>query len=406
MWAAKCLLSTWDFNVAARSLPVAPPVHALARVVDAVFRALFRRHIYLALLGPLIAGTIGAIVLVTMIDPYHVYGWGAVPHLARAQYEPGAQPRLLNVISSQGYDTLIVGGSTAQQFSPTDAEAVLGGTKRAFVLTYSGPRPRDLKVVMSKVATAPKLQRVLLSFDNSYLFPANIGRGSFPFTLYDGDLLNNARSIDFEAVMLSLRLFTGREFFLPAWDFERTQLAWRREFERSQSPAFVRHAREMIEQRRNMVLDPARLSCADIPGIPLVVDFARDLARRNVRLDIVIPPYSYLIYYHWFDDDRRQIVKNEPPLAAMLTMRRCLLEAVEPLGSASIYAFDLRQDIVGDLGNYRDSAHLYGSDVGRKIFKLIESGQGRLTLTGFDAYAAELKRNVADYHYTNSRLAR
>jgi hypothetical protein len=164
----------------------------------------------------------------------------------------------------------------------------------------------------------------------------------------------------------------------------------------------MQRARALIERRRAIVLDPAHMTCAELSGMAQVVDFARALAARNVRLDIVVPPYSYLIYFAWFDAGPRQVVRNEPPLAAMLIMRRCLLEAIEPLGGVSVYAFDLHQDIVGDLGNYRDFTHLYGSPVGRKIFQLIENGQGRLRLADFDAYTAELRRKVVSYQYTNS----
>jgi hypothetical protein len=189
----------------------------------ATYSALFRRRVYLLVVAPLILCAIGAVVLVAAVDPYDVYAWGPAPVLERSRYEPSAQPRLLNVITAQGYDTLIVGGSTAQQFSPDDAEAVLSGTKRAFTLAYSGPKPLDLKVVMDKVAKAPGLRRVLLSYDTSYMFPAHVGRVAFPFALYDEDVTNDARLINLESIALSLRLLTAQEFFLPAWDIAKSE---------------------------------------------------------------------------------------------------------------------------------------------------------------------------------------
>ena len=134
-------------------------------------------------------------------------------------------------------------------------------------------------------------------------------------------------------------------------------------------------------------------------------DFARTLEARNVRLDVVIPPYSYLVYYEWFDQNRREVVRGQPPLSALLTMRRCLLEAVASSKNVTVYAFDLHPEIVGDMANYRDAVHLNGSEVGRKILSLIDQEDGRLTLENFDAYATTLRQRVASYQYKNSALA-
>jgi hypothetical protein len=367
-------------------------------------RRRFWRNRFLWVIG----GLYGALVLigagVTAVDPYDLYPWGPRPVLTRDRYSPNALPWLLNVIADGGYDTLVIGGSTAQQFESADIRQAWPDARRPFVLTYSGPKPTDLKVVMAKTAKARGLKRVLLSYDLSYLFDDDVSRGSFPFALYDRDGINDLRDYGFQSIELSARLLTGREYFVKDWDFAGDKADWARRYQRSLSPANVERLRGLIAAHRAEVDAPTSLTCADFPAIALIPQYARALAANGVRLDIVAPPYSYAMYFDYLDPLKRQSLKNGAPLSTLILTRHCLLESVRGLDNVRVFAFDLTPGIADDMGSYRDTVHLFGNRAAKIMLRDIEAGQGRLTLDNFDRYQAELRGRVSRYQYFNSGI--
>jgi hypothetical protein len=362
------------------------------------------RRPYLVILLSLFLATASLAAFVTVVDPYDLYSWGVPPHLDRRQYDPNELPWLLNVVANGDYDTFLIGGSTAQQFEARDIEKALTGTRRAFAITYSGPKPRDLAVVMQKVSSARNLRRVLLSFDNSYVFPPDQARANFPFELYDTNPLNDLRAASFDELELALRLVLGQEYFLKKWDYARTIEDWSKHYQQNLQPAIAAERRRIISARRQAVAAPARLDCSSYPALSIIHAFAVSLAKRGARLDVVVPPYSYFLYYDYFDPNKRQIVLNNPPLGAFLVMRKCLLQTLAADENARVYAFDLNAEIVEDMANYRDEAHLFGAKWGAFMLKAVDQDRNRLTLSTFDAYADALRDRVARYDYRNSRL--
>jgi hypothetical protein len=360
------------------------------------------RNRYLLILSTLYFTLMLVAFTVTAVDPYDLYPWGLRPTLARDRYDPNALPWLLNVIARSGYDTLVVGGSTAQQYRADDIRNAWPQSHRPFVLTYSGPRPADLRIVMDKTAGAPGLKRVLLSYDLTYLFDAGISRASFPFSLYDRDPIDDLREFGFQSIELSARLISGREYFVSAWDFAATQAEWKKKRRQSLDPIEVDRIRRLITAYRSAVDQPTPLTCRDFPAIKLIPRYAKALAARNVRLDVVIPPYSYAMYFDYLDPMKRHTMKNGPPLSTLLLTRRCLLESVQGLSNVRVFAFDLTPGIADDMDSYRDTVHLFGNLAAQAMLRDIELGRGQLTLENFDHYQNELRRRVTRYQYFNS----
>ncbi len=102
------------------------------------------RKPFLRVLGALVAVLIAGALFITAIDPYNNYPWGLTPKLERQRYNPRAVPWLLNTLIKSDYDTYLIGGSTVSPFVPADIERELTGTRKAFVVGYLAPRPRDL----------------------------------------------------------------------------------------------------------------------------------------------------------------------------------------------------------------------------------------------------------------------
>ncbi len=362
------------------------------------------RKPFLRVLGALVTVLIACALFVTAVDPYDNYPWGFTPKLERQRYNPRAIPWLLNTLVKSDYDTYLIGGSTASPFVPADMERELTGTRKAFVVGYLAPRPRDLAAVFRQIGRAKSVRRIIVAFDISYLHPPEVARREFPFALYDDDVTNDLRAYGIQAFRLSVRMLTGQEYHLDDWDIARDDASFEDIYRRSMSPETVQSIRRTIETYKPNVLNPSPHGCEDLPAVNALSDFARTMAARGVRVDILIPPFSYYVYYDWLNPKRTPYRLTSAPLTTLIASRRCLLAALDGAPDTRVFAYDLRSEIVEDMGSYRDSAHIHGTEIGRRMLEMINRGEGLLTLAAFDDYASQLSARVKNYTYRNSKL--
>ncbi|NOT38932.1 MAG: hypothetical protein HOP13_00400 [Alphaproteobacteria bacterium] len=362
------------------------------------------RKPFLRVLGALVAVLIACALFITAVDPYDNYPWGFTPKLERQRYNPRAVPWLLNTLVKSDYDTYLIGGSTVSPFVAADIERELTGTRKAFVVGYLAPRPRDLVTVFRRIGQAKSVRRIIVAFDISYLHPPEVARREFPFALYDDDVANDLRAFGIQALRLSVRMLTGQEYHLNDWDIARDNASFEDLYRRSLSPETVRSIRRKIEEYKPYVLNPSPHSCENLPAVNALNDFARTMAARGVRVDILIPPFSYYVYYDWLNPKRAPYRLTNAPLTTLIASRRCLLAALDGAPGTRVFAYDLRPEIVEDMANYRDSAHIHGTELGKHMLEMINRGEGLLTLATFDDYASQLSARVKNYTYRNSKL--
>jgi hypothetical protein len=266
------------------------------------------------------------------------------------------------------------------------------------------PRPRDLQVVFQRIARARVVRRVIVSFDVSYLHPADVGRRGFPFALYDDDMTNDLRAFGLQALRLSGGMLAGQTYDLAEWAISEDDARFEEAYRLSQTPEAVARARRVINKNRSSVRRVSPLNCRDFPALESLRSFVGSMATRGVRVDVLIPPFSYFVYYDWLEPNRAPVQLSGAPLSTLVTMRRCLLLALDGLPETRIFAYDLQPDIVEDMGNYRDPVHLQGTEMGRRLLAMMNRGEGQLTLGNFDTYASQLDMRVKNYTYFNSKL--
>lgn len=365
---------------------------------------LFGRNGFALALGGAFAGLFGLAAALTAIDPYDLYPWGARIPLKPERYSHVASLWILGAVSRGGYETVLIGGSSAEQLEGEDIQRILPEAGRAIDVLYPGPRARDLAIVADRVGRSPDLRRLIVSFDSSWLFGAEDAHPNFPFALYDGSPLNDLRAMRPESLTLAARLVTGRPFELQAWRRERVWAVLDEGNRQAQTVERAAIYRRIIAETREGVDDPTRLTCADLDALPKLFRIVDGLAKRGVKVDVVIPPYSYLSYYDFRRPERQFQTRDQPALATLILARRCLVETVGATPGVRVFAFDLEAAMVEDMANYRDGTHLHGPRWGRWMLTEMAADRGRLTPTNFDAYAAELRRRVVAWHYRNSNL--
>lgn len=368
-------------------------------------QAIRLRWLYLALPAGVWLALVALQAWLMAMDPYSAYPWTPPRTVPASDYSMDLAPYLLDVARRGATDTVLIGGSTGLNFTPADIRANLAGARNVLNLSYDGPRTRDMALVLDKLADAPAVKRVFLSLDYQYSFPEGLKREQFPYDLYQAGLPGKVLIFDKTATTLSLRLMQGRSLALPDKPFSQFRAKEAGEYKTFMSPERAGKLTRAIDQGRGAVEARSGKTCADLPMVSRhLLPFARRLSAQGKRLDIVIPPWSLAYYYDvltWPDNDG---FGWRTSLDTSLTLRRCVVEGVAGLAGVRVFTFDDDDAIVADLANYYDPGHVYRMDLFPRMLREVDAGRHQLTAEGFDAYAADLRRRVLAYRYTNSAL--
>lgn len=365
-------------------------------------RVPFARRLYLiapaVCAGVLFAGQMA----VSAIDPYNLYPWSS-PRAVPPDTAMGLSPYMVRAVARGNYDTVFVGGSTAQSFLPADMVSRLDGTKHAANLSYRATRPADLGVVFKEIAAAPNVKRVLLSLDLVYLMPDSARFAQFPFHLYEGDWSERLFRVDRQAYRLAGRIATGGDLSLPEFSYAQYRDGLTRKYETWHAPESAAHEQETIATMRAKVSEPTERTCPDLTAVTnRLLPFAKQLSAAGKRLDVVVPPYA-LSFYHWVARQQAGLLFTpNAPLENALLLRRCVTEELAKVEGARVFAFDGEPWLTDDLANFHDAGHVYKEEIYRFMLDEINAGRHQLTPANFAAYADDLRSRVASYSYTSS----
>jgi hypothetical protein len=207
-----------------------------------------------------------------------------------------------------------------------------------------------------------------------------------------------------ESFQLSWALLRGGPLWLPAWSRAAEQASYRDRYAFMQGDAPKADLRAYIARNRVSINTPSKLSCADLDSIGEdLAPFVRAMSARGVEVDVVLPVYSWVLYYHTGEPDPRGM--SRPSLLNdLLLMRRCLVEALDDVPQVRIFAFDNVPGLASDWKNYFDPGHLYNVEANRYILRSIAAGEHVLSRDNVDADIAQLRANVMGYEFTSNEI--
>jgi hypothetical protein len=367
----------------------------------------WRRPLLFAIGSIAIAYCLLALVLV-LIDPFDIYPWGIKPTLkTNGDYSAEATRYLAAAVAkAPAFNTILVGASTARLYTPQMMEEVLPGTRLAFNFSYSAPSSADRAAVFRELLRFSAPRRLIVEVDWTYILPKAFQHSTpgFPLYLYDDVWWNDARTMTTESFQLSWSLLRGGPLWLPAWSRAAEQVSYRDRYAFMQGDAPKADLRAYIARNRISINTPSKLSCADMDSIGEdLVPFVREMAARGVEVDVVLPVYSWVLYYHTGEPDPRGM--SRPSLLNdLLLMRRCLVDSLDGLPHVRIFAFDNVPGLASDWKNYFDPGHLYNFEANRYILRSIATGEHVLTRGNVDAEIARLRANVIGYEFTSNRI--
>jgi hypothetical protein len=365
------------------------------------------RRPFLPAIGALAGGYCIVALLLAAIDPLALYPWGIPGHLrADGDYSMELTPYLIDAVAKDpNFDTLFLGGSTGHFYTPQMMEEILPHTRRAFNLSYARPSAQDRAVVAREVLRHSHARHFLLEADWPYAVPARDQHiaESFPLYLYDNNWWNDVRQINWQMLKLTLAVLRNNSLWTSSWGKTQEQVTFETQFEAIHSPVFEAKYAAVIARRKAGVDAPSNLTCEAMDTIGThLVPFVRALSQRGAQVDLLFPPYSWLIYYRAGESGDPL---NRPSfLNDVLLLRKCIVQAVDGLAGVRVFAFDDVPAIGGDFRKYMDAGHLYDPDTNRYILQSIANGEHRLTGENIAAKNAEMEANVDGFQLTGSNF--
>lgn len=338
-----------------------------------------------------------ATVLAT--DPYDIYRWGAKLQLNMNDVPRDNVVRWIDVITKKSaINTFLVGGSTTAMYSPDDIAAALGGETIAYNLSYGGPRPLDRDIVLDQLAINSQGQRIIITFDWSYILDPGTMRHGFPEFLYDEEFADDIRMVDLKAMRRTLKILTGQTRY-DSQDGGRYAKFVEKQYRDFQKPSRMEEFRALIEEYRSVIDAPSGRTCASFNAVDeQLVPRVRKFAEKGIKIDVVMPILSYAYYYFHMSDI------GPTMLDEVLISRRCFVEAVDGMPNVRVFAFDDEPAIAGDLGNFRDPGHVYNPDVLSRTLTSLSTGDNSLTRASVGNYERRIRTEVKNYKVKNSYL--
>jgi hypothetical protein len=342
------------------------------------------------------------------VDPFNLYAWGISAKLkSSGDYSMESTPYLVDAVAKDpGIDTLFLGTSTGHFFTPQMMEEILPHTRRAFNLSYSNPSSPDREAVARQLIRYSHARRFIIEADWTYMIPKREQHtaASFPLYLYDTVWWNDVRGVNPRSIQLSFAALRGESLWIPSWNQKREQEGYRRRYDLLHTPSAIEEFTGYVSRNKTSIDTPSRLTCASMDSIgENLVPFVSFLSARGAEVDVVMPAYSWVLYYWTHDPDRRGL--SRPSLLHdQLAMRECVVKALDGLPGVRIFAFDDVAGLNSDLRNYFDPVHLYNPAANRYILRSIADDAHRLTRRNIDAKNAQMRLGVIQYQFTNNRV--
>lgn len=352
-----------------------------------------------ACLGVLIAYW-AAVGFVLAVDPYDVYRWGVRPRLDPHNVTRSSVRLFSALAKSRDFDLVMAGSSTAMGYRPGDIRKVFPDARRPVNLSYSAARPKDRDLLLKVLAAQTRARRVVVWLDHFYSGDSAQEATGFPGHLYDRSWSNDLRMVDWPGILSAWTALGGRPQPAEALKTPAERSGgWARDMYRDyQSPAGHRRALATLQASSGWIADePACESFATLND--QLLPSLRHLSARGVSVDLVIPAYSLVFFRHRMTP--AGLMEPGGSAAGMLAFRRCLTLASAALPDVRIWALDLDRQMISDMANYRDPAHLYGPSL-HKAFAHIGDPAYRLTTANIDRYVADTRALIVDYRITNA----
>lgn len=326
-------------------------------------------------LASLILALAGIISAVVIVDPFQIY------HRATAYIPPitnGTQNYFnAGIAKSYDYDSVIIGSSMTENFTPSQFDELLGG--HYIKLPINAASAFNHKQMMDLAFGTHEIRTVFYGIDiealtHFYKTP----KCEMPEYLYDDNLFNDTQYWFNKSVLAN---------YIPKC------LRTLGQYDETQRDTMYNWG-SLYTYGKDAVLRDVTISGREVAQSPLQTDPV--LAQQyllNIQHNYLpyieghpdtefiffFPPYSLVRWYELYDQGK---------LHEFLVQKEAIVKALLPYANVRIYDYQAKLDWITDLNHYIDPGH-YGPWINDEIVRLVAADQGRI------ASVAETQANDA-----------
>ncbi|WP_127532495.1 copper amine oxidase N-terminal domain-containing protein [Paenibacillus kobensis] len=373
-----------NYDSTAASSPAAGmPVRGIARLRERQSAKQAARRMVLLAGVSAIGFAAAAVAFSWTVDP--------LQHYRKAWYPPvySSEERYQNagLARNYSYDTIILGTSMTENFSPNAVGKALGG--KVMKLPLRGSVVSEQYETAKLALSTGQVKRVLWGLDYFALREeSDTGEGTFPGYLYDDKLWNDYPYWFSITPYTELAKGAAKKLFshhgteletLDSWD------SWTK-FDKRLVLSDYKEAQQ-TEAYFGLNEDPL----ADVQEsfntyvLPLVKEYPQ------VQFDFYYPPYSILRHAVW-----RQT--NPVRYDNQMTMRKWMFEQLDMQPNASVFDFQAESRWTFDLDQYKDLSHHRGS-INTEIAEAVGRKDAAYLLTrgNIDEHNSQLNQQVRTF---------
>ncbi len=369
-----------------------------------------RRYFIILTAGWMLPATI-ILCINLLIDPYRIFHKPWV----RDNYYLSNEMRIVasGIINTESFDSIILGTSIADNFSPTEASRVFGGK---FVnLSSDGSSIAERSLVLNYALEKKKLNVVIYSLDWGTLdiaSPVNTSIAPFAY-LYDDSSLNDI--LVYANPKLLRFAFCGNIFVSSNSLCDGTRKDIENLTEWYSVPDAIKRfggLHNWLENRNNVEIRSALASISKTiksidSGQIKSVDWAavaretsmhqlvfRDYLLKYaanypaVKFYLFFPPYSRL-NFALTQQGNPQVFQTY-----LQTLRFVVRESMK-YDNVKIFGFET-ESFLDDIANYRDTIH-YHQRINSEMLYWMKSGEHQLTTANLEGYIQEITTRAANY---------
>jgi len=342
-----------------------------------------RKHwsiLSLSLLLFSLAGIVGSVMIIDPFEIYHRAFFHIPPIENTTQIYSNA-----GIAKSYDYDSVIIGSSMTENFTPSQLDRELGGN---FIkLPVNAGSPFNHKQMMDMAFAAQDVKRIFYGVDiELFTYFYKTPKCEMPEYLYDDDLFNDTaywfnKSVLLTYIPMCLSTFGQRD---PA--LRDTMYNWGGMYKYGKEAALrgTTVTGTEIPQRdagAEIVLSQQTLLNVEHNILPYVKN------HPDTEFIFFFPPYSLVNWYRFYQAGEMEY---------HLTQKAAFIEALLPYENVRIYDFQAENTWILDLDHYIDASH-YGPWINDAMVQHVARDEYRVASVDTALQNNAVIRSLVDY---------
>jgi hypothetical protein len=356
-----------------------------------------RRRIALIYLIPMALLMIWGL-LVIWLDPLNLYHWRPSYPLLKNELTQNATYLFWNAADSPRREVWVLGASNNNMLKTEHIERAYG-KHPSRNLSYNGLTYAEYALILREAEKAGNPLHVYLTLDLNLPSRESRIRPRLTEHLFNHSLWDDHRYwYSSEALVAGYYLLTTGKIWVGNNINPQKQYRYResgyRVFttEKNKAGLIAR-----IKENPRMTFAMPKVDCKDYtPEVEPLVSYAKAMKARNIKVDMMFPPYSYAMQSLRQESAKEKFHRDF--YEVQIGMARCFVEAMAPYDNVRLFGFDDQAWIGGDVMNYFDSVHYHRNDIVNYLFDSIQQGRHQLNQSNIHAYEQGFLKGLQAYY--------